>query len=74
MWKIQVYDISKKLWTTKGEELEAGRKEFFETFKILEGELNDKSYFGDEKFGFADLLLSLFTAGSMPLRYLAIST
>ena len=46
MWKIQVYDISKKLWTTKGEELEAGRKEFFETFKILEGELNDKSYFG----------------------------
>ena len=60
MWKIQVYDISKKLWTTKGEELEAGRKEFFETFKILEGELNDKSYFGGEKFGFADLSLVTF--------------
>ncbi|KAK4594421.1 hypothetical protein RGQ29_018199 [Quercus rubra] len=28
--------------------------------KILEGELNDKSYFGGEKFGFADLSLVTF--------------
>ncbi|KAK7825020.1 putative glutathione s-transferase [Quercus suber] len=60
MWKIQVYDVSKKLWTTKGEELEAGKKEFFETFKILEGELGDKPYFGGETFGFVDLSLVTF--------------
>ena len=46
--------------TTKGEELEAGKKEFIETFKILEGELGDKPYFGGETFGFVDLSLIPF--------------
>nr|POE97184.1 putative glutathione s-transferase [Quercus suber] len=40
----KVFDASRKLWTTKGEELEAGKKEFIEAFKILEGELGDKPY------------------------------
>ncbi|XP_075646021.1 putative glutathione S-transferase [Castanea sativa] len=52
--------VSRKLWTTKGEELEAGKKEFFEIFKILEGELGDKPYFGGETFGFVDLSLVTF--------------
>ncbi|KAM4071194.1 hypothetical protein ACB094_11G043300 [Castanea mollissima] len=52
--------VDKKLWTTKGEELEAGKKEFFETFKILEGELGDKPYFGGETFGFVYLSLVTF--------------
>ncbi|XP_023887383.1 probable glutathione S-transferase [Quercus suber] len=51
---------SRKLWTTKGEELEAGKKEFSETLKILEGELGDKPYFGGETFGFVDLSLVTF--------------
>ena len=46
--------------TTKGEEQEAGKKEFIETFKILEGELGDKPYFGGETFGFVDLSLVTF--------------
>nr|POE97183.1 putative glutathione s-transferase [Quercus suber] len=46
--------------TTKGEELEAGKKEFIETFKILEWELDDKPYFGGETFGFVDLSLIPF--------------
>ncbi|KAM3684414.1 hypothetical protein ACJW30_11G041700 [Castanea mollissima] len=56
----KVSGVSRKLWTTKGEELEAGKKEFFETFKILEGELGDKPYFGGETFGFVDLSLVTF--------------
>ena len=46
-----------KIGTTKGEEKEAGKKEFFEIFKILEGELGNKPYFGGETFGFVDLSL-----------------
>ena len=59
-WKIQVYDVSRKIRTTKGEELEVSKQEFFETFKILEGELGDKPYFGGEAFGFVDLSLITF--------------
>ena len=55
MWKIQVYEVSKKLWTTKVEELEAGKKEFFENFKMLEGSLVTSLNFGGETFGFVDL-------------------
>ena len=58
--KMQVYDVSRKLWTTKGEEKEAAKKEFFETYKILEGELGDKPYFGGETFGYVDLALVTF--------------
>ena len=60
LWKIQVYYVSRKVLTTKGEELESGKKEFIETFKILEWELGDKPYFGGETFGFVDLSLIPF--------------
>ncbi|XP_023909995.1 probable glutathione S-transferase parC [Quercus suber] len=56
----KVYEVSRKLWATKGEELEVGKKEFFEIYKILEGELGDKPYFGGETFGFVDLSLITF--------------
>jgi glutathione S-transferase len=36
------------------------RRSYFETFKILEGELGDKPSFGGESFGFADLALITF--------------
>ncbi|KAL0008923.1 hypothetical protein SO802_010425 [Lithocarpus litseifolius] len=58
----KVYQVSKKVCTTKGEELEAAKKEFLETYKILEGELGDKPYFGGERFGYVDLtLIPLYT-------------
>ncbi|KAK7823247.1 rna cytidine acetyltransferase 2, partial [Quercus suber] len=58
--KAIAFFISRKVLTTKGEELEAGKKEFIETFKILEWELDDKPYFGGETFGFVDLSLIPF--------------
>ncbi|KAL0320546.1 UNVERIFIED_CONTAM: putative glutathione S-transferase parC [Sesamum radiatum] len=56
----KVYDAGRKLWTTKGEELESGKKDFIEIFKVLEGELGDKPYFGGESFGFVDVALIPF--------------
>jgi glutathione S-transferase len=58
--KMQVYSVSRRVWATKGEEQEAAKKEYFETFKILEGELGDKPYFGGETFGFVDIALVTF--------------
>ncbi|KAG2683719.1 hypothetical protein I3843_10G046300 [Carya illinoinensis] len=48
------------LWG-KGEEQEAAKNELLETFKILEGELGDKPYFGGETFGFVDISLVTFS-------------
>ena len=60
MWKIQVYGASRKVWSTKGEEQEAGKREFFEILKTLEVELGDKPYFGGETFGYVDLSFITF--------------
>ncbi|KAL2247409.1 UNVERIFIED_CONTAM: putative glutathione S-transferase parC [Sesamum indicum] len=56
----KVYEAGRKLWTTKGEELESGKKDFIEILKVLEGELGDKPYFGGEDFGFVDVALIPF--------------
>ncbi|KAL0311391.1 UNVERIFIED_CONTAM: putative glutathione S-transferase parC [Sesamum angustifolium] len=56
----KIYDAGRKLWTTKGEELESGKKDFIEILKVLEGELGDKPYFGGENFGFVDVALIPF--------------
>ncbi|CAH9099132.1 unnamed protein product [Cuscuta epithymum] len=53
----KVYETCRKTWTLKGEEQEAGKKEFIEVLKVLEGELGEKPYFGGEKFGFVDVSL-----------------
>ncbi|MCL7035804.1 hypothetical protein MKW94_026044 [Papaver nudicaule] len=52
-----VYVFGKKIWMTKGEEQEKYKKELIETFKVLEGELGEKPYFGGEKMGFLDVAL-----------------
>lgn len=57
---MQIYEPGRKLWATKGEEQEAAKKEFLDIFKILEGELGDKPYFGGETFGFVDVSLITF--------------
>ena len=35
--EIQVCSVEKRIWFTKGEEREEAKKEFIESFKILEG-------------------------------------
>ncbi|XP_059432792.1 probable glutathione S-transferase [Corylus avellana] len=55
-----VYAVGKKLFSTKGEEQEAAKKEFLEIYKTLERELGDKPYFGGETFGFVDIALITF--------------
>lgn len=48
---------AKKLWTTKGEELEANKKDFIKSLKLLEAELGDNKFFGGENIGFVDISL-----------------
>ncbi|KAK4285185.1 hypothetical protein QN277_001916 [Acacia crassicarpa] len=56
----KVADASSKVWTKKGEELEAGKKDFIAALKQLEEVLGDKPYFGGEVFGYVDLVLIPF--------------
>ncbi|KAI3975044.1 hypothetical protein MKX01_005155 [Papaver californicum] len=56
----KVYDSGRKVWTSKGEDQEKAKKEFIETLKVLEGELEEKPYFGGEKLGFVDVALIPF--------------
>ncbi|XP_011030764.1 PREDICTED: probable glutathione S-transferase [Populus euphratica] len=51
----KVYEITKKIWTTKGKELEGAKKDFIDCLKLLEGELGDKPYFGGENLGYVDV-------------------
>ncbi|KAL1223834.1 Glutathione S-transferase U19 [Cardamine amara subsp. amara] len=50
-------DAQRKVWATKGEEQEAGKKEFIEILKTLETELGDKPYFAGDDFGYVDIAL-----------------
>lgn len=59
----KVNDLSRKIWTTKGEELEAAKKGFFECLKLLEGELGEKPYFGGETLGYVDIAFLPFCCG-----------
>ncbi|KAL3527389.1 hypothetical protein ACH5RR_012045 [Cinchona calisaya] len=52
----KVFDIGSSIWKTKGDELEAAKKEFIEILKYLEGALGDKDYFGGDSFGFVDII------------------
>jgi len=54
---FQLYDAQRKVWATKGEEQEAGKKDFIEILKTLESELGDKPYFSGDDFGYVDIAL-----------------
>ncbi|XP_021715456.1 probable glutathione S-transferase [Chenopodium quinoa] len=56
----KIYDTGRRVWTTKGEDQEAARKEFIEHLKLLEQELGNKPYFGGDKFGFVDVVFIPF--------------
>nr|ACJ85907.1 unknown [Medicago truncatula] len=56
----KIYEVGRNLWTKKGEEQEAAKKEFIEALKLLEQELGDKTYFGGDKIGFVDVALIPF--------------
>jgi len=56
----KVYDAGKRIWTKKGEEQETAKKDLIECFKVLEGELGEKPYFGGDSFGYVDISLIPF--------------
>ncbi|KAI9115359.1 hypothetical protein K1719_013678 [Acacia pycnantha] len=56
----KVSDAASKLWTQKGEEVEAAKKNFIAALKQLEEVLGDHPYFGGETFGYVDLVLIPF--------------
>lgn len=59
----------KRITRTKGEDQERAKKELLEIFKLLEGELGDKPYFGGDEFGLVDIALVPFYS-----RFYAVET
>ena len=58
---LQIYELGRKIWTAKGEDQESAKKDFIDSLKLLEGELGDKPYFGDEStLGYVDVALLPF--------------
>ncbi|CAL5406075.1 unnamed protein product [Camellia sinensis] len=61
IWYIlQVYSLGKLLFTSTGAALELAKNDLLGCFKLLEGELGDKPYYGGETFGFVDVALIPF--------------
>ncbi|KAE9585084.1 putative glutathione transferase [Lupinus albus] len=56
----EVYVTWRKMWLSKGEEHEAGKKELISIFKLLEETLGDKTFYGGDTFGFVDVTLIPF--------------
>ncbi|KAE9585085.1 hypothetical protein Lal_00017949 [Lupinus albus] len=56
----EVYHVSRRVWSSKGNEQEMAKKDFIESLKQLENELGDKPYFGGNTFGFVDIALIPF--------------
>ncbi|XP_020218677.1 glutathione S-transferase 3 [Cajanus cajan] len=56
----KVYDTSRKMWLSTGEEHETWRKELISVFKQLEETLGDKPFYGGDTFGFVDVGLISF--------------
>lgn len=57
---LQIYSNGRKLLMSKGEGQETAKKDWIECFKVLEGELEDKLYFGGQSLGLVDVELVPF--------------
>ncbi|NP_001234157.2 glutathione S-transferase-like protein [Solanum lycopersicum] len=53
----KLYATGSKIYTATGDEQEAGKKDFVEILKVLEGALGEKPYYGGDNFGFGDIAL-----------------
>lgn len=51
----KIYVAWRSVWLTKGEAQDTAKKALREGYKVLEGELGDKCYFGGSNFGMADI-------------------
>ncbi|XVF88929.1 hypothetical protein PTKIN_Ptkin19aG0090400 [Pterospermum kingtungense] len=58
---MQIFPIGSKLWTSASDEAKNATEELVESFKTLEKELGEKTYFGGEAFSFIDLSLIAFS-------------
>ncbi|KAK9750549.1 hypothetical protein RND81_02G204600 [Saponaria officinalis] len=67
----KIYSSIKKVWTTKGEDQDAGKLEFIENLKVLEEQLGDKMYFGGDTFGYVDVTLVPFYSWFYTLEIVA---
>ncbi|XP_010923806.1 glutathione S-transferase U19 [Elaeis guineensis] len=57
----KIYDSGARMLRYTGEAHEEAKEEFLENLKLLEGELQDKTYFGGENFGLVDIAFVPFT-------------
>ncbi|KAI3715950.1 hypothetical protein L6452_22943 [Arctium lappa] len=55
--ELKIYDGAKRIWSSKGEEMQKGGQELIGYLKVLEGELGEKPYFMGESFGYVDIVL-----------------
>ncbi|KAL3750316.1 hypothetical protein ACJRO7_011332 [Eucalyptus globulus] len=69
----KIYPAVRAVFLSMGEDQEAAKKENIECWKVLEGELGDKAYFGGERFGYADVSLIPFYSWLYALETLADS-
>ncbi|KAK9674273.1 hypothetical protein RND81_12G222600 [Saponaria officinalis] len=67
----KIYESSGKVWKTKGEDQDEGKKEFIENLKVLEHQLGDKTYFGGDTFGYVDVALIPFNCWFYALESVA---
>jgi glutathione S-transferase len=56
----KIYSLGRQVCLSTGEAQEAAKKELLDSFKLLEGELGQKPYFGGETLGFVDVALIPF--------------
>ena len=57
---LQILDCGSRVWKTKGEAQATARKELIENLKLMESELGEKTYFGEETFGYRDITLTAY--------------
>ncbi|KAI4323143.1 hypothetical protein L6164_022773 [Bauhinia variegata] len=56
----KIYSTGRLVWGTTGEVQDRAKNELRECFKLLEGELGDKTYFGGKNLGLVDVALIPF--------------